>query len=124
MQKYIISSGRWTENNNFTGYTLFGERVHIFGHQMASANFTKESTEFPLIVVAEKKNYSARVDENGQKIGQDIVDRLTATAVFANEDAFVNALAMTEGFENRVQRKVAKRVKALEADLEPADSIA
>ena len=119
MQKFIITSGKWTAGDNFSGYTLFGERVHIFGHQMASIQFSKEHTEFPFIAIAEKKSYSAMIDSNGKAVGQDIKDRLTATAVFKNEDAIVDAIAMTEGFEARIQRKVAKKVAALEFDIEP-----
>jgi len=119
MQKYIITSGKWTSNENFSGYTLFGERVHIFGHQMASMQFDKEHTVFPFIAIAEKKSYSARMDSDGNAVGQAINDRLTATAVFKNEDAIVEAIAMTEGFEARIQRKVAKKVAALEFDIEP-----
>lgn len=117
MQKFIITSGKWTAGDNFSGYTLFGERVHIFGHQMASMQFDKEHTEFPFIAIAEKKSYSARLDENGNAVSQAISDRLTATAVFKSEDAIVDALAMTEGFEARIQRKVAKRVAALDFDI-------
>jgi hypothetical protein len=119
MQKYIITSGKWTSGENFSGYTLFGERVHIFGHQMASMQFDKEHTVFPFIAIAEKKSYPARIDSDGKTVSQAIDDRLTATAVFKNEDAIVEAIAMTEGFEARIQRKVAKKVAALEFDIEP-----
>ena len=120
MQKYIITSGKWTSNNNFSGYTLFGERVHIFGHQMSSIGFDKDHTQFPFIAIAEKKSYSAMLDSDGKAISQAITDRLTATAVFKNEDAIVEAIAMTEGFEARIQRKVAKKVAALEFDIADA----
>lgn len=117
MQKFVITSGKWT-SENFSGYTLFGERVHIFGHQMTGAGFSKEHTTFPFVVVAEKKSYAARLDAEGKTVGLPITDRLTATAVFANEDKFVEALATVQGFDERIEKKVARRVKALELDLE------
>lgn len=119
MQKYIIASGKWTENNNFSGYTIMGKRIHIFGHQMASAGFSKEHTVFPFIVVAEEKSYEAMLDSDGKPVSKAINDRLTATAVFANEDKFVDAMAMEQGFDARIERKVAKRVAALEFDIPP-----
>ena len=79
--------------------------------------FDKEHTTFPFIAIAEKKSYSAMLDSDGKAISQAITDRLTATAVFKNEDAIVEAIAMTEGFEARIQRKVAKKVAALEFDI-------
>lgn len=123
IQDYVINSGKKTENGNFSGYTLFGERVHIFAHQMAAANVDVDAPTFPFVVVAEKKSYEARVGTDGIKIGKDIVNRLTATAVFANEDKYADAKAYVQGFRERVQRKVAKRVKALEVPAEPSDAI-
>lgn len=124
MQKFIISSGSWTEGGNFSGYTIFGKRIHVFGHQMRSAGFSKEHTTFPFIVVAEEKSYEARIDENGKPIGQAIKDRLTATAVFATEDKFVEAAAMEQGFDARVERKIAKKVQSLEFDIDAVKATA
>ncbi len=121
IQDYVITSGKKTENGNFSGYTLFGKRIHIFGHQMASANLDVASPEFPFVVVAEEKSYEAQVGADGIKIGKDIVNRLTATAVFANEDKYADAKAYVLGFNDRVERKVARKVKALEVPADPAD---
>ena len=117
-----IANGSFTANGNFSGYTLTGERVHIFGRQMASANFDADSVEFPFPVLATNKSYEGRLNADGTR-GTAIVDRLTATAVFANEDALADALAADEGMAARIERKKAKKVKSLLADLEPLDAI-
>ncbi len=117
-----IANGSFTANGNFSGYTLTGERVHIFGRQMASANFDADSVEFPFPVLATNKSYEGRLNADGTR-GTAIVDRLTATAVFANEDALADALAADEGMAARIERKKAKKVKSLLADLEPTDAV-
>lgn len=118
-----IANGNFTGNGNFSGYTLTGERVHIFGRQMEAAKMDKDTVSFPFPVLATNKSYEGRLNADGTR-GTDIVDRLTATAVFANEDALADALAADEGMAARVERKKAKKVKSLLADLEPADTVA
>ena len=115
-ETYIIVSGKWTDNGNFSGYTGRGKRVHIYSHQMGAAGFTKDTIKYPFIALAEEKSYDARVDADGKPIGKPIENRLTATAVFAHEDALVEMLAMERGFNNRIERKVTARAKVLDTD--------
>jgi hypothetical protein len=113
-----IANGKFTANGNFSGYTLTGERVHIFGRQMASANFDADSVDYPFPVLATNKSYEGRLNADGTREAG-IVDRLTALAVFTNEDAMAAALAADKGLAARVEAKVAKRVRSLMADLSP-----
>jgi hypothetical protein len=119
-----IASGKFTDNGNFSGYTLTGKRVHIFARQMSSANMPDDtSVKYPFPVLAQSKAYewADEINSDGtvvRKAGA-IKDRLTATAVFADEDKLAEALAADKGLAARVEAKVAKRVKSLMADISP-----
>ena len=114
-----IANGAFTANGNFSGYTLTGERVHIFGRQMSSA-FGDDEPSFPFPVLATLKSYEGRLREDGAREAG-IVDRLTALAVFTDEDALAVALAADKGLAARVEAKVARKVKSLMADLSPEE---
>jgi hypothetical protein len=122
-----IASGAFTANGNFSGYTLKGERVHFFSRQLKAA-FGDEEPSFPFPCLAQSKSYQwdEERDEQGnvtRKAGS-IDNRLTAMAAFVSEDAMADALAADEGLAARVESKKAKRVKALMADLDPAEATA
>ncbi len=122
LRKLSIASGKTTSNGNFSGYTLLGERIHIFARQIESA-FGEGEPVFPFPVLAQTKAYewAEELDSDGnvvRKAGA-IKDRLTCLAAFKNEDAMADAIAADEGLAARIEAKVAKRVKSLMASLSP-----
>ena len=120
-----IANGAFTASGNFSGYTLTGERVHFFSRQLKAA-FGDEEPSFPFPCLAQAKSYKwdEERDEQGnitRKAGS-IDNRLTAVAAFLDEEAMATALAADKGLEARVERRVAKKVKVLMADLDPIDA--
>ena len=98
MKNYAITSGKFTANGNFTGYDALGDRVHIHKNQMNSAGWKEDKDltgKFPFYVIATVKQITP-FDENGKpKTNTDgspaLVDRLTASSVFANKQDLTNA---------------------------------
>ena len=96
MKNYAIASGKFTENGNFTGYTATGERVHVHKAQMASLKWEKnEQVKFPFFAIGTVKQIGQLGEDGKPKTNLDgspvLVDRLTATSVFAEKQALVNA---------------------------------
>lgn len=96
MKNYAISSGKFTDNGNFTGYNALGERVHVHKAQMAALKWGKdEDVKFPFFAIGTVKQIG-QLDENQKpKTNPDgspvLVDRLTATAVFASKQGLIDA---------------------------------
>ena len=96
MKNFVIVSGNFTENGNFSGYDAFGTRLHIHKRQMEAAGMdTIEKVKFPFHAIGAVKQIG-QLDENSEpKLNAEgapvLVDRLTATSVFKTREELVNA---------------------------------
>lgn len=108
MQNLVIVSGGFTAAGNFSGYTTFEQRVHIYKRQMDAINIKAgEVISFPLYVMAESKKIG-QLNEAGEPIIDAItkvpvtVDRLTATSVFLNEASIIEAHVQTASLDMKI----------------------
>jgi hypothetical protein len=107
MQKFVITSGNFTENGNFSGYDMINTRLHIHKRQMEAAGWNKiEDVKFPFFAVGAVKQIG-QLDENGEaKLNADgspvLIDRLTATSVFATEEAIVAAHVANQSLDIKI----------------------
>ena len=124
MKNYAITSGQFTAKGNFTGYTAKGERLHIHKAQMDSLGVTKkEDLKFPFYAIGENKkigqldeNGAPKVDANNNPV---LVDRLTATSVFASKEAIINAHVEDATLNMEITQSI--KAKATTAGLTEAD---
>jgi len=125
-QELPISSGQFTSQGNFTGYTTSGKRVHIYKRQMESLGITftddnkpNEPVKFPIYCLAEEKSYTNRLGADGKPVespdGTTGFTRLTALSVFASDDALGGAIAEEFTLKGKIQNIV--REKASNAGL-------
>lgn len=99
-KNYVINSGDFTANGNFSAYTTLGERVHIHARQMNALGFTKENAKdikFPLFVIGTIKQIG-QLDADGKPaVNPDgtpkLSDRLTALSVFKTREDIKQAHA-------------------------------
>jgi hypothetical protein len=117
MNNYIITSGDFTKQGNFTGYTSKGIRIHFHARQMASLKFSKENPPvYPFYCIAEVKTYNARKDEQGNAIpfedGKTEMSRLTATSAFLQKDNLINAHVE----ESLLDREIAHEINKISAE--------
>lgn len=90
MKNFTILSGKFTGKQNFSGYSSLGQRVHIFGLQMASIGVAKDAdVKFPFFVVAEVKTIN-EVDAAMKATGV-THERLTALSVFKTKAELISA---------------------------------
>ncbi len=125
MKNYVIQSGNFTSNGNFSGYTATGVRVHIHKNQMDSKGWKKtEDVKYPFFAVGEVKKIG-QLDENSQpRKNADgtpvLIDRLTATSVFATKEQLIGALVDERTIDIAVTANVvaeAKKAGLTEADM-------
>lgn len=84
MKTYVINNGKFTAEN-FSGYTAAGERVHIYGRQMASLNWESiEDVTFPFYALAAEKEITPKGSDEK-------VMRLTALSVFKTKQGIIDA---------------------------------
>lgn len=126
--KLRIVSGDFTANNNFSGYTATGKRVHIFERQMKALGIAKGddlSTKFPLFAIAEEKSYGARVDANGKPVegAKAVENRLTATAVFTKKTDLIEAASEDLTLDAEVTASVGDKMKSLNLSDEVVNSL-
>lgn len=123
LKNISITSGNFTENGNFTGYNLLGERVHLYKRQMEQLGWTKnEDVKFPFFAVATEKEYQ-RVDENGEATDETFT-RLTATSVFKDETTLINAHVGNASTEAKIAKAVATAMKAIALTDEQVEALA
>ena len=104
----VINNGQFTANNNFTGYTATGVRVHIYGRQMAALKWEEnEDVKFPFYCLATEKEITP-FDANGKPVAEK-VKRLTATAVFMTVDQLAEAKGEVVLVEAKVNKLIAER---------------
>ncbi len=117
MKNYAITSGKFTGKGNFTGYSALGERIHVHAAQMASSGWKKdEDVKFPFYAVGETKqigqlneNNEPKVDASGVAV---LVDRLTATSVFATKDALLEARVEDATLNVEIAAQIGTKAKA------------
>ncbi len=118
MKNYVITSGKFTEKGNFTGYTALGARVHIHQAQMLALKWIKnEEVKFPFYAVGEVKSIG-QLDENQKpKTNADgtpvMVERLTATSVFSAKSALIDAFVDERTIDLEISGAVSTKAKAL-----------
>ena len=124
---FTISSGNWTSNNNFTGYTLTGEVRNVFIPEKlmnASGFETGKDIKFPIEVMAVERevqpaerdsagkpvlnkdgSFKLAVKEDGNLL---LITRTQATAVFKSltEKAKVFAQSDSRLFDAMVKKTV------------------
>lgn len=96
MKNYAITSGKFTQNGNFTGYTALGERLFVHKAQMQSIGAAKDGdVKFPLFAIGDVKKIGQLNDDNTPKVNADgtpvLVDRLQAMSVFATRESLIAA---------------------------------
>ncbi len=95
MKNYAITSGKFTNKKNFTGYTAKGIRVHIHEAQMLALKWASDAeVKFPFYAVAEVRIIGQLGEDNKPLVVDGVpvtAERLTAGAVFATKEALVNA---------------------------------
>jgi len=120
MKNYVITSGAFTANGNFTGYTALGKRLFIHKRVMESQKIAKnEDVKFPIYVVGDTVKIG-QLDENGEaKLNADgspvKVDRLQALSLFLTKEALVSA--QTDEATLNIEVSAAVSVKASTAGL-------
>jgi len=111
--KAQILSGNFTENGNFSGYNLKGERFHIHKQLMAAQKWVKnEDVKFPFYVIAGNREFT-KVDANQEPLMKqdgtpDTFTRLQASAVFTTVENLANAFAQ----DALLDAQIAKVIKA------------
>jgi hypothetical protein len=112
MKNYVINNGTFTSAGNFSGYTALGERVHIYGRQMASNNWeANEDVKFPFYCLAVEKEIEPFGADGKTPTGEK-VKRLTATSVFITVEQLAEAKGATVLVEARVNNIIAKEAVA------------
>lgn len=125
MNSYRIISGAFTTGEgaqgNFSGYTALGKRIHIFKRQMEALGYTADNAptgkDFPLFVIAEEK-LIPKLDKNRQPLtdpttGEQLTSvRLTATAVFKDKDAIVDACTEEATLGAEIKDSITKAVSS------------
>lgn len=112
MKNYVINNGAFTASGNFSGYTAMGERVHIYGRQMASCSWeADEDVKFPFYCLAVEKEIEP-FGADGKTPSGTTVKRLTATSVFTTVEALAEAKGATVLVEARVNNIIAKEAVA------------
>ena len=116
----LINSGNFSENGNFSGYNVKGDRVHIFARQMKGLGINTDAdfaAAGSIYVRAVNKVYGARLDANGNPIpyrdGSLSMSRLTATAVFKTEADYINAMASDATTDAKVKHRIAQEYASI-----------
>ncbi len=96
MKNYVITSGSFTTNGNFSGYNALGERVHFHKRQMEALKWTKnEEVKFPFFAIGAVKQIGQLDEQNEPKLNSDgspvLIDRLTALSAFATKTELITA---------------------------------
>lgn len=96
-KNYVVVSGNFSPNGNYSGYTADGERIFIAKRQMEGHGWAADKdVKFPILCVGTIKTYN-QLEEDGTTVAKDdqgnniTFDRLTALSTFTDEDAFVQA---------------------------------
>jgi hypothetical protein len=96
MKNYVITSGSFTSNGNFSGYNALGERVHFHKRQMEAMKWAKnEDVKYPFFAIGAVTQIGQLDENNEPKLNSDgspvLVNRLTALSAFATKAELVAA---------------------------------
>lgn len=113
-KNYVINSGNFTANGNYSGYTTLGERVHIHKRQMEALGWkANEEVKMPFFVIATVKQIGQLdkdgkpvVDANGVAV---LSDRLTALSVFKTREEIKQAHADATLLDIEIQSEIKKQ---------------
>lgn len=124
MRNFSIVSGAFTEAGNFSGYDVFGNRLHIHARQMTALGWAKtEDVKFPFFAVGTIKQIGQLDENNEPKLNVDgspvSIDRLTATSVFLTKEQLVNAHVDVATID--IDINAAIKAKATTAGLKESD---
>lgn len=111
MKNLAIRSGAFTEAGNFTGYTILGERVHIYGRQLEAIGFKSNAdVKFPFFVISEEKEYSV-MDADGNPTDKTF-KRNTALSAFATKESMIEAHSEAAMLDVEVSKAVKQQATA------------
>lgn len=91
LKTLVILSGNFTDAGNFSGYDATGTRTHFYGEQIKAVFPTEKDVKFPFYAMAVDKVFDT-LDTNGAPIPGEEFTRTTATAVFKDQNAMVEAM--------------------------------
>lgn len=106
MKNFVINNGSFTAAGNFSGYTALGERVHIYGRQMESLEWSNNSDiVFPFYAIGALKEIN-NIDKDGAIISTD--QRLTALSVFKTRQDITNAHTESAFLDVEIKKSIAE----------------
>jgi len=118
MKNFAITSGNFTAQGNFSGYTALGQRLHIYKAQMDSAGWKElKDVKFPFYAVGHttKINILDRNDNNKPVLNADGTpkqeERLTATSIFATKEGLITARVDEQTLNFSITKGVAEEAK-------------
>ncbi len=94
-KNYVITSGKFTDAGNFTGYNALGERLHIHKRQMEALKWEKDAdVKTPFYAIGAEKEIG-QLDAEGNPLMAEgvpvLVTRLTALSIFKTKAELINA---------------------------------
>ena len=117
MKNYVITSGSFTTNGNFSGYNALGERVHFHKRQMEALKWVKnEDVKYPFFAIGAVKQIGQLDENNEPKTNTDgsavLVDRLTALSAFATKAELIAAHVDSSTIEIEIKGAIAGVAKS------------
>lgn len=111
MKNYVINNGKFT-TENFSGYTAMGERVHIYGRQMASLGWEAiEDVKFPFYCIAADKEIEPN-GPDGKPSGEKTM-RLTALSVFKTKADITTARSESIMLDVEINKSIAEEAEKI-----------
>lgn len=117
-----VVSGWFSANGNYSALTVTGEEDRIFiPKRMMNAKGWEndDDVQFPFYVVAKVRHYEGGdiPQEDGSVRTVKGFDRLTATAVFTEEEAMIGAFVRKATLRKKIEVAIVKAATAASADL-------
>ena len=117
MKNYSISSGNFTGNGNFSGYTALGQRIFIHKRQMESLGWSKaEEVKYPFFVIGEVKQIGQLDEQGAPKTSAEgtpvLVDRLQALSCFKSKQEMIDAHVDTATLDISIKAAVKSSASA------------
>lgn len=117
-----VVSGWFSANGNYSALTVTGDEDRIFiPKRMMNAKGwnNDDDVKFPFYVVAKVRSFKASVvkNEDGTERKVEAFDRLTATAVFTEEEAMISAFVRKATLRKKIEVAIVKAATAVSADL-------
>ena len=116
MKNVSITSGKFTSNGNYTGYTALGQRIFVHKAQMESTFPKAEDVKHPFFAVITDKDINPfdadgkpQVDAAGQLV---VAVRTQAMSVFASKQALLDARVDEVTLDIDIKGAVTAKAKA------------